>query len=138
MLAGAGCLRFEQAVHQNFTKQEPGGFGAVLCATPVSSTDIAEVQMSFQIHALAQEKFAHLFTMTDEELGRIGALRVMADQHPGMPCRVSLQEAEVGDELILMNHVSMPETSPYRTTHAIYVRKGVAEAALGGAMPESW
>lgn len=87
--------------------------------------------MSFQIHGLPGTDFAHLFAKTDAELKAMGAVRVIADQHPGMPCRVSLAEAEIGDEMILTNHVYLPETSPYRASHAIYVRKNVAEADLG-------
>lgn len=84
--------------------------------------------MSFQIHALAGNDFEELFEFSDAELKQIGALRVTADSKPGFPCRVSLQDADIGDELILTHFEHLPEKSPYRASHAIYVRKGACQA----------
>jgi len=36
------------------------------------------------------------------EIGARGARRVIADSTPGYPCRVSLADAAVGDELLLL------------------------------------
>ena len=83
--------------------------------------------MSFQISALEAERFTHLFDMSDEELAEQLAVRVTATSS-GYPCRVSLTDAEAGDELILINHQHQPSASPYRATHAIYVRKGAEQA----------
>ncbi|MBI2969110.1 MAG: DUF1203 domain-containing protein, partial [Gammaproteobacteria bacterium] len=44
----------------------------------------------FRIVALARERFAHLFPMTDRELAAQGARRLLVDENPGYPCRVSL------------------------------------------------
>lgn len=84
--------------------------------------------MSFQIHALAGNDFEELFALSDTELKQIGALRLKADSKPGFPCRVSLQDADIGDELILTHFEHLPERSPYQASHAIYVRKGVCQA----------
>ena len=48
---------------------------------------------------------------------------------PGFPCRVSLRDADVGETLLLLNYEHLPVASPYRSSHAIYVR----EYADGGA-----
>ncbi len=48
---------------------------------------------------------------------------------PLMPCRVSMEHAELGEELLLLNFEHQPADTPYRATHAIYVRK-VAEQAF--------
>ena len=60
--------------------------------------------MPFQIHALPKAQFEDLFDLHDVELERRGMLRVTADSEPGYPCRVSLQDAKVGEELILLNY----------------------------------
>tara|TARA_B110000908_G_C10005632_1_gene336159 strand:+ start:52 stop:516 length:465 start_codon:yes stop_codon:yes gene_type:complete len=86
--------------------------------------------MPFQIHALSNREFEDLFEMPEAELEQIGAVRVKADSKPGYPCRVSLQDAEIGDELILLNYVHLPERSPYKASHAIYVRKAATPATL--------
>jgi len=81
--------------------------------------------MSFRIQGLQAETFAPLFALTDEELAARGAVRRIADgRKPGAPCRVSLTDAQAGDELILVNYEHHPVDSPYRMRFAIYVRKG--------------
>jgi len=57
-----------------------------------------------------------------------GAIRVRADAKPGFPCRVSLKDAEPGESLLLLNHVSHDVATPFRSAYAIYVREGVAAA----------
>jgi hypothetical protein len=84
--------------------------------------------MSFQITALPADRFAPLFALSDEALVEHLAIRVTATSKPGFPCRVSLKDAEVGEELILVNHQHQGEASPYRATHAVYVRKDAEPA----------
>lgn len=84
--------------------------------------------MNFQISGLPLNQFAPLFALSDQELARHDAVRVIADQRPGFPCRVSLQDAEIGERLILLNHEHLAVASPYRSRHAIYVRESATEA----------
>jgi len=86
--------------------------------------------MSFRVTGLPLSQFSPLFAMSDEELARQGAMRVTADERPGFPCRVSLQDAEVGEKLILLNYEHLPVATPYRSRHAIYVRESATEAHL--------
>lgn len=83
--------------------------------------------MSFRVRGLSPEPFRSLFNLSDAELHRVGARRVFADD-PAMPCRVSMAHADVGEELLLVNFEHQPANTPYRSTHAIYVRKIAAEA----------
>lgn len=93
--------------------------------------------MSFQIHALAYEPFEPLFSMTDAELAKVGAARMIADTKPGYPCRVSLVDAEVGEPLILLNFEHQSGDSPYRASHAIFVREHAKQAFPDvGTVPE--
>ncbi len=83
------------------------------------------------------QRLSGFFQKTDNALRKIGAVRVRADATPGYPCRVSLAEAEVGEELILLNYGHLPALSPYRSAHAIYVRKAAEQARpLPGEVPE--
>ncbi len=79
--------------------------------------------MAYRIEGLAPEAFESLFGMMDGELAARGAMRVTAPASKGYPCRVSLRDADEGDELILLNHVSHDVDGPFRTTYAIYVRR---------------
>ena len=85
--------------------------------------------MTYRIQGLAAEPFRPLFEMGDEALRERRALRVTADG-PGFPCRISLEEAEPGEQLILVNHVSLEADTPFRASHAIYVREQAEEAPL--------
>ncbi|WP_395613530.1 DUF1203 domain-containing protein [Allosphingosinicella sp.] len=79
--------------------------------------------MAYRIEGLAPAAFESLFGMMDGELAARGAMRVTADAPRGYPCRVSLRDADEGEELILLNHVSHDVDGPFCTTYAIYVRK---------------
>ncbi len=93
--------------------------------------------MSFQIHSLPAEDFAELFILSDAELAEKNACRQIVQSKPGTPCRVSLADAEVGETVILLNYEHQPEPSPYKATHAIFVRKDATQAKLAvGAVPE--
>ena len=83
--------------------------------------------MSFRILGLPPEPFRSLFNLPDAELALRGARRVFADD-ARLPCRVSMAHAEVGEELLLLNYEHQPENTPYRSTHAIYVRKAADHA----------
>ena len=81
--------------------------------------------MHFRITGLPAEHFAHLFDLSDDELSLRGAVRLIADgRTPGYPCRVSLTDAQEGDELLLVNYEHHPVASPYRMRFAVYVRRG--------------
>lgn len=84
--------------------------------------------MSFQIHALPYALFAPLFTLSDAELAERGARRVSVDTKPGFPCRVSLVDANPGETVMLLNYTHQPADSPYRASHAIFVREHAEQA----------
>jgi hypothetical protein len=90
--------------------------------------------MAYRIEGLAPEAFESLFSMTDGELAQQGARRAVADG-PGYPCRVSLDEAAPGEPLILINHVSHDAPTPFRASHAIYVRKDAKRGRFEDAVP---
>jgi hypothetical protein len=80
--------------------------------------------MTFRIQGLPAEPFTPLFSMSDADLAAHGAVRRIADAKPGFPCRVSLTDAEPGEEVILAHFEHHPVNSPFRASHAIYVRRG--------------
>ena len=80
--------------------------------------------MHFRISGLPAAPFTELFTLSDQQLAERGAVRRVAMSKPGFPCRISLTDAEVGDEVILAHYEHHPVASPFRASHAIYVRKG--------------
>lgn len=84
--------------------------------------------MPFQIDALPPDQFAPLFRMSETELARHDARKMIVTACPGTPCRVSLEDARVGETVLLVNYEHQPAKSPYRSRHAIFVREGVQQA----------
>lgn len=94
--------------------------------------------MSFQIHALSPAQFEPLFALSDNELNKVRTTRMIVEEKPGYPCRVSLADAEIGETVILVNFQHQPAESPYQATHAIFVRQNVEQAIPDiGVIPES-
>lgn len=85
---------------------------------------------TFQIQALPAEIFTNLFERPDAELQAINAVRMIVNQKPGFSCRVSLADAEIDEEVILLAYEHHPTTSPYRASGPIYVRKAAVTASL--------
>jgi hypothetical protein len=91
---------------------------------------------SFQLTGLPAQAFAPLFCLSDDELAAINARRVIADGKPGFPCRISMADAEIGDELLLLPYEHQSAASPYRASGPIFVRRGVEEKQLpAGELP---
>jgi Protein of unknown function (DUF1203) len=80
--------------------------------------------MSFRITGLSPEPFRLLYGLSDEELALRGVKRYVADHKPGFPDRIEMRDADVGETLLLLNHVCQPADTPYRASHAIFVREG--------------
>ncbi len=80
--------------------------------------------MSFRVTGLSPEPFRHLYGLSDQELARHGVKRCVADVAPGFPDRIEMRDAELGETLLLLNHLCQPAPTPYRASHAIFVREG--------------
>jgi hypothetical protein len=91
--------------------------------------------MTYVISGLRPDQFTPLFAMGDAELAAVNARRVTATSDRGFPCRVSLQDAKAGEELILLHHTSHDVETPYRSAYAIYVRPGVGAATYCDELP---
>ena len=85
--------------------------------------------MSYAVQGLDPARFAPLFAMNEGELTDHRAVRLHAASSAGFPCRVSLRDADEGEELVLVNHVNHDVETPCRNAFAIYVRKDAGEAA---------
>lgn len=85
--------------------------------------------MTYRVTGLRHAEFAPYFAMSDDELADHRARRLLADTEPGFPCRVSLRDAGEGEEVLLVNFTSHSVETPFRSSYAIYVRKGATAPA---------
>lgn len=81
--------------------------------------------MDYTVKGLPLEPFQPLFGMTEDELRKHGASRVVADG-PGYPCRITLEDAGPGEPLLLLNWRHLDVDSPYRSDGPIFVREAAA------------
>ena len=84
----------------------------------------------FQVSALRRDDFEELFKLGDEELAARGAKWYVADSKPGFPCRVSLEDADPGEHVLLLPYSHQPARSPYRASGPIFVRQTARTASV--------
>lgn len=87
--------------------------------------------MTYRIEGLAPAAFESLFCMMDGDLAERGATRVTADLPSGYPCRISLEDAAEGEELILLNYVSHDVAGPFRTAYGIMSARARRRSPIG-------
>ncbi|MBL8544911.1 MAG: DUF1203 domain-containing protein [Hyphomonadaceae bacterium] len=91
--------------------------------------------MTFQITGLDPALFAHFHAMSDEQLALGGAQRVRVTEKPAAPCRISLDDAEVGESVILVNYTHQGADTPYHQQGPIFIRETNARFASRDAIP---
>ncbi len=84
--------------------------------------------MAFRITGLDPAPFRELFGLSDERLAALRVRRCIVDAKPGFPDRVELRDLEPGETALLLNFTHQPADTPYRASHAIFVREGARSA----------
>lgn len=84
----------------------------------------------FKISGIEASEYQRVFELPGDELHAMGAVRMIVDHKPGYPCRVSLEDAELGDEVILLPFQHHDVRSPYQSSGPVFIRKGVKTANL--------
>jgi hypothetical protein len=63
--------------------------------------------------------------------------KITVDQSPGYPCRLSLEDAKIGEEVYLFSHQPFTNENPYRETGPVFVRTEADQATLEpGQIPD--
>lgn len=84
--------------------------------------------MNYQISPLQLSEFQHLMNKDEEWLAQRGVVRLRANAKPGFPCRISLEDAEPGEAVLLLNYEHQSVATPYRSSHAIIIREKAEQA----------
>jgi hypothetical protein len=80
--------------------------------------------MSFRLRGLSAEPFRHLYGLPDDALAALGAKRYVVDAKPGFPDRIEVRDLEPGERALLVNYTHQPSDTPFRASHAVFVREG--------------
>ena len=97
--------------------------------------------MSYRIEGLAPAPFRALFSLDDAALAERHITRSIVTEAHSAPCRVSLADADEGDEVVLFSHTHLDVDSPYRAAGPIFVRRRAVEETddprvLVGCVPD--
>lgn len=83
--------------------------------------------MSYIVSGLPLEPFRPLFGLSDAALAEHGAIRQTVNAAVGFPCRVTLEDAQPGETVLLLNYEHQSADTPYRSRHAIFVSEQARE-----------
>ena len=91
--------------------------------------------ITFQITGLDPAPFAHLHAMSDTQLETGGMRRVVVTEKPAAPCRVTLDDAEIGESVILLNYAHQSANTPYHQQGPIFIRESSSRFAGADTIP---
>ena len=92
--------------------------------------------MTYSMTGIDPVPYFPLYGLGDADLALHGAIRMIADASPGYPCRVRLDDAAIGQSMLLVGHISHNAATPYRASHAIFVTDGaIAPARFVDSIP---
>ena len=108
-----------------------------MCSDPDGSFAAMNESYPFRISGIPASVIDQFRQMPDDYLKKHGVVRYIADSKPGFPCRVTLQDAEVGEPVLLLNFEHLSGLTPYRSIGPIFVRESVTETyAVENELPE--
>ncbi|MEX0735233.1 MAG: DUF1203 domain-containing protein [Steroidobacteraceae bacterium] len=85
--------------------------------------------MNYELRGLEPALFERLFDLDVGTLAARGMRWMRADAPVGFPCRISLEDAPVGEPVLLLPFAHQDSRSPYRASGPIFVRRGREKAA---------
>jgi len=86
--------------------------------------------MNFKITGLPVVQFEALLRLDDDALRTHGAQRLVADVADAYPCRITLEDAAPGEEVLLLTHAHQRDPSPYAASGPIFIRKRATTTAV--------
>ena len=86
--------------------------------------------MDYQIRGPSPEPFVGLYGLSNEALAERQVRRYRANARPGFPDRIEVRDVDAGDDVLLVNYVHQAGSTPYRSSHAVFVREGAERTAV--------
>lgn len=91
--------------------------------------------MSFRIAGLDPALFDILHVLGDADLKARKIQRVRVTEKPGAPCRISLDDAEIGEAVLLLSYDHQSAATPYQQQGPIFVRETKARFDAANDIP---
>ena len=92
--------------------------------------------MNFKIAGLAPIAFRHVFGLSDHELASHHVIRCRVDAENAFPCRITLEDAAMGDSVLLMSYEHQPvKTHINPATRYMSMKQPLTRACLSMKSP---
>lgn len=78
--------------------------------------------MAYRIQGLDPALFANLHSLSDDALRARGIEPYLVQAPHAAPCRIGLEDAPVGERILLLNYDHQPAQTPYQQQGPIFVR----------------
>jgi hypothetical protein len=78
--------------------------------------------MDFKLSGLPLAEFEHLLHLDDAGLEAAGIVRCRVTEAHSNPCRITLEDAVPGEQVLLLNYAHQRAASPYAASGPIFVR----------------
>jgi Protein of unknown function (DUF1203) len=93
--------------------------------------------MNYRISGLPIENFNDVLNASNEALRERGIVIQTASEANAYPCRITLEDATVGEEMLLLNYGHLIANSPYASSGPIYIRRNAKQTnAIENRIPE--
>jgi hypothetical protein len=79
--------------------------------------------MTFRIFGLGPDMYHHLIGKDEAVLLLYGAERHLVTLSHSAPCRICLDDANIGETVILVSHPHQTASTPYRQSGPIFIRE---------------
>lgn len=94
-----------------------------------------DMRSNFHIRGLDPDLFRNLYGRSEAELAALGVVRMRVDEKPSAPCRISLDDAEIGEHVLLLNYDHQPAQTPYQQQGPIFIREVPRRYVASGVIP---
>lgn len=84
----------------------------------------------FKFIALDKKEFDLLMNLNDEDLEKHQSKWMTVDENPGYPCRVSLEDAKIGERVLFLPYWHHDVKSAYKAMGTILVRESAKTTKL--------
>lgn len=109
-----------------------GRLGSELASAllPTDPSDPGEVLLHTRVHDITLAAYVDRVNRAAARSIRQSEVTIPSTRRSAFRSRISLEDAAVGDELLLLPYVHLPAASPYRTSGPIFVRRGAQRRTL--------
>ena len=88
------------------------------------------MKIEFQVSGIQTAEIQDIINYDESSWIRSNIKKVTVDSKPGYPCRWSLEDAEIGEEVLLFTYTHHAVESPYRSSGPVYIRPMAKQAQL--------